>query len=372
MVQNSSCICLHNVSDQACDVCSSAIDSHDGCSEAQGVVTLWLTAVILPLISIVVITVMFVALYRVRQRNAKCQSDSAPQKTEQGTDNMGFCFDDHREVLSAASVEKEKQNDPKSSDQQRSSVEYYEIGSISGASFIHSDTVSLQLSLRKHLYSAEHLKADSKGWEDLKMLLAGQKKCLSEGKTKRPANPENVSKFNAEQSPHTCLHYKKKFLQHEFLEPAQCLTLEEISKLNSPLEQIMSHQASGPAKSATILNFSSDSETDTTVTGVESDCSLFSNIRTGRYRNKRTFLSGCSFRQQGIMPVSVFLQNTSRSTAGHHEAENNPGIMFEPWENILDMHLPFSSYVPVFEDIACLPIETSLSYDSQSDLEEII
>lgn len=361
-VQNSSCICLHNVSDQACDVCSSTIDSNDGCSEAQGRVALWLTTVIVPLMSIVVITGMFVSLYRVRQQNAKCQSDSSPQKTEQGTDNMGFCFDDHREVLRAASAEKEKQHDPMSSDQQRSSVEYYEIGSICGASFIHSDTTSLQLSLRKHLFNTERPKAEPKRWGDLQMLLAGQKKeCLGEGKTKHPTNPENVAQFNAKQSPHTHPCYENKFPQREFLEPAQCLTLEEISKLNSP-----------PAKSSTISNFSSDSETDTTVTGVESYCSLFSNISTGRYRNMQTFLSGCSFRQQDIMPVSVFLQNASQSTSGQHKAENNPCILFEPRENILNMHLPFSSYAPVFEDIACLPIVTSLSHDTQSDLEETI
>lgn len=372
-VQNISCICLHNVSDQACDVCSSTIDSNNGCSEAQGRVALWLTAVILPLMSISVITGMFVAIYRVRQQNAKCQSDSSPQKTEQGTDNMGFCFDDNREVQHAASAEKERQHDPMCSDQQRSSVEYYEIGSISGASFIHSDTASLELSLRKNLYSTECPKAEPKRWGDLRILLKGQKKeCLGEGKTKHPAKPENVAKFNAKQSPHIRPCNKKKFPQQEFLEPAQCLTLEEISKLNSPLEQIMSQQASGPANSATIINVSSDSETDTTVTGVESDGILFSNISTGRYRNMRTFLSGCSFRQHDIIPVSVFLQNTSRSTVGQHKAENNPCIMFEQWENILNMHLPFSSYAPVFEDIACLPIETSLSHDTQSDFEETI
>lgn len=366
-VRNSSCICLRNVSDHACDICISATESHDRCSEAQGSVPLWLIAVILPLISILVIMGMFVALYRVRRQNAKCQSDGSPQKTEQGTDNMAFCFDDNRKRTGAASAEKE--NDPMSADQQRSSVEYYEIGSISNASFIHSDTASLQLSWHKHLSSTKHMKAEPKRWGDLRMLFAGlRKECLSEERAKSPTKPQNVAKIDAEQSQYTLSCYKKKFLQPEFLEPVQCLTFEEISKLNTPLEQTMSHQASEPAKSTTTINISSDSETDTTLTGAESECGLFMNISTRKCRHEHA----PSFGQQGILPVSTFLQHTSQSAAGQHEAENAPSSMFEQWENVLNMHLPFSSYVAVFEDIACLPTEPSHSYDMQSDIEETI
>lgn len=70
-VQNSSCICLHNISIHACDVCLSAVNSRDRCSEAQGSVPLWLVAVILPLLTFLLIIGMFVALCRVRRQNVK-------------------------------------------------------------------------------------------------------------------------------------------------------------------------------------------------------------------------------------------------------------------------------------------------------------
>ncbi|XP_051253136.1 protocadherin Fat 4 isoform X2 [Dicentrarchus labrax] len=399
-VQNSSCICLHNVSDHACDICISTTESHDQCSEAQGSVPLWLIAVVLPLISILVIIGMFVTLYRVRRQNAKCQSDSSPQKTEQGTDNVAFCFDTNRTLTGVASAEEEKQHDSMGADPQRKSefycdaslssaqpvpnneLEYYEIGSISSA--FHSDTASLKLSWHKHLYSTKCLKAEPKRWGDLRMLLAGFKKDhSSEERAKSPAKPQNVASLNkqlltkidAEQSKHTSPSYKKRFLQPEFLEPVQCLTFEEISKLNTPLEQTMSHRASprsGNAKCTTMIDVSSDSETDSTFTGTESECRQFSVTSTGKYIHEQSSLSGCSFKQQGILPVSSFLKHTSQSAAGLNKAEGAPSSMFEQWENILNMHLPFSNYAPVFEDIACLPSEPSHSYDMQSDIEEII
>ena len=64
--ENSSCICFHNVSDHACDICISAPDSQDLCSAAGGTGPLWLIAVILPLISILVVLGMIVALRRVK------------------------------------------------------------------------------------------------------------------------------------------------------------------------------------------------------------------------------------------------------------------------------------------------------------------
>lgn len=264
-VHNRSCICLHNVSEHACDICISTTESRNQCSEAPGSAPLWLIAVILPLISILVIGVC-VALYRVRRQNAKCQRDSSPQKTEQGTDNVAFCFDDKRTLTDAEYAEIEKQHDPMSADQQRLSVEfygdaslssvqqvpnseleYYEIGSICSA--LHSDTASLTLSWHKHLYSPKCVKADPKQWGDLRMLLAGFKKeRFSEERAKSPTKPQDVAflnkqlltKIDAEQSQHTPPRYQKRFIQPKFLEPAQCLTFEEIGKLFTPRENVTS------------------------------------------------------------------------------------------------------------------------------------
>ncbi|XP_045930208.1 uncharacterized protein LOC123986147 [Micropterus dolomieu] len=391
-VQNRSCICLYNVSGHTCDTCISTTESHDRCSEAQGSVPMWLIAVILPLISILVIIGMFVALYKVRR--SKCQSDSSPQETEQGTDNLTFRFDDNRMLTDTASAGKEKQHDSMSADQQRLSVEfycdtslcqpvpnseleYYEIGSISSA--FHSDTASLKLSWHKHSYSTKCVKSDPKQWGDLRVLLAGFKKERTcEEREKSPTKPQNVAlkkqllnKSDAKQS-QSC--YKKRFPQPEFMEPVQCLTFEEICKLNTPLEQKMSQQASlsRPSKSTTMIDVSSDSETDSTFIGSQSECGQFSIISTRNCIHDQSSPSVYSFRQQDILPVCSFLKHTCHCAAGQHEAESAPISMFEQWENILNMHIPFSSYASVYEDIACLPTESSHSYDMQSDIEETI
>ncbi|KAF1394271.1 hypothetical protein PFLUV_G00024800 [Perca fluviatilis] len=393
-VHNRSCICLHNVSEHACDMCISTTESRNQCSEAQGSAPLWLIAVILPLTSILVIGAC-VALYRVRRQNAKCQRDSSPQQT----DNVAFCFDDKRTLTDAESAEIEKQHDPMSADQQRlslefygdasllsvqqvpkSELEYYEIGSICSA--LHSDTASLTLSCHKQ---PKCVKADPKRWGDLRMLLAGFKKeCFSEEEgAKIPTKPQNVAflnkqlltKIDAEQSQHTPPRYQKRFIQPKFLEPAQCLTFEEIGKLYTPREKTMSHAASpgfGPDKSTTMIGASSDSETGSTFTCSESECGQFSTISARTYIHDLSSLSACSFRQQGILPVSSFLKHSCHSAAGQHKAESAPSSMFEQWGNLLNMHLPFSSYAPVFEDIACLPSDPSHGFDMQSDMEEII
>ncbi|KAA8594145.1 hypothetical protein FQN60_004979 [Etheostoma spectabile] len=399
-VHNRSCICLHNVSEHACDICISTTESRNQCSEAQGSAPLWLIAVILPLISIPVIGIC-VALYRVRRKNAKCQRDSSPQKTEQGTDNVAFSFDDKRTRTDDESAEIEKQPNPMSADQQRLSVEfygdaslssvqqvpnseleYYEIGSICSA--LHSDTASLTLSWHKHLYSPTCVKADPKRWGDLRMLLAGFKKeCFSEERAKNPTEPQDaaflnkqlLTKIDAEQSQHTPPLYQKRFIQPKFLEPAQCLTLEEIGKLHTPLEETMSHPASpgfGPAKSTMMNGASSDSETGSTFTWSESECGQFSTISARTHIHDLSSLSASSCRQQGILPVRSFLKHSCHSAAGQHKAESAPSSMFEQWGSLLNMHLPFSSYAPVFKDIACLPSDSSHGFDMQSDMEEII
>nr|XP_043888221.1 protocadherin Fat 4 [Solea senegalensis] len=383
--QNRSCICLHNLSDSACDICISTTGSSDRCSETQGSASLWLIAVILPLTSGLVIIGMFVVFYRVRRRNS--QRQSLPQKTEDGADNAAFCFDDNRPLTNAASAGKERQREPTGADQQRTSVDLYsdaspsnihpqpkseldycEIGSISSAS--QSDSASLKLSCHKHFYGTKRVKADSKQWRDLKMLLTGfQKKDSSEETAKCPLTPsvtaspdkQLISRLDAEQPQLTSPAFMKTVPQSQLPEPVQCLTCEEICKLNAPLEQSTSSEVllgAKPADSAA-ATVSSDSETDSTFTCSESEYGQFSVVKHGH-------------EQQGILPVGALFKQNRCSGARQQKYEGLSSSKFEQWENILNTHLPFSSYVPVFEDIACLPLDTSHSNDVQSDVEEII
>ncbi|KAM6987514.1 protocadherin Fat 4 [Tautogolabrus adspersus] len=390
--QNRSCICFHNVSDHTCDVCISTAESLDGCSEAQGSGPLWLIAVILPLISILVIIGMVAVQYKARRQNATCTSDSTQQKSEQGTDNAAFCFNDNR----SAQTGQEKSHDPMSADQQKlgaaefyceaslssihsllhSEPEYYEIGSISTAS--HSKTASLKLNFHKHLDSKEGVTNEPKHGGDLRMLLAGFSDERShEVWAKKATKHQNMSSLNkqmlvkieTENAQHTppC---NKSFIQPEFLEPAQCLTLEEISKLNNPLEQRIVHQAS--PRSSMMMEVSSESDTDSTFTGAEFDRELFSVINDRKFTHDQSSLTTHSFRKQGILSLDSRLNIDSHSAAAQHNTESSPYTTFEQWGNIFNMHLPFSSYAPVFEDIACLHTEHNHNYDIQSDIEEII
>ncbi|TKS80775.1 Protocadherin Fat 4 [Collichthys lucidus] len=345
-MQNRSCICLHNVSDHACDICISAKESHDQCSEEreQGSLPLWLIAVVLPVISILVFIGMCVVLY------SEKQTQHDPMSADQQRLSVEFYCD-----ASLSNVEP------------NSELDYYEIGSISSA--FHSDATSLQLSWTKHLYSSKCVKAEPKRWADLRMLMAGFKKdSSSEEKAKSPMKPldkQLLTETDAEEP-----RYRKLFL-----EPVQYLTFEEIRKITTPPEQKMSHRASlrsRPAKCITVIDVSSDSETDSTFTGVESECGQFSLIRARKYIQDQSSLSRCSFKQQRILPVSLFLNHTCQSAAGRHKAESSPSGVFEQWENILCMHLPFSRYAPVFEDIANLPSRPNHSYDMQSDIEVIL
>lgn len=387
-VHNRSCICLYNVSNHICDTCISTAENPDWCYEVQDNLPMWLIAVLLPLIFMLVIIGMFAALYRARQQNTKCRNDSLPQKTQQQAENISFYFHNNR-AFTYASAEKDKA-DPVSADQQRSSVsgfycdtnlssvqlvpnselEYYEIGSISSA---HSDSPSLKLSWHKHYYSTNCGKNYAKQWGDLKMLLSGFKEeHSSEERAKTQMKPQNVASLNkqilnktdAEQSQHAPFCCMKRFLQPELLEHVQCLTFEEISKLNTPLEQTMLHRASlrsGSAKSTTMIHVSSDSEIASTFTCSESEYKEFStNSNRKNIYDQSSLLA--SFTQQDNLHVNT--------AAGRYKSESASSSMFVEWEKVLNMHPPFSSYAPVFEEIACLPVEPS--YDIQSDTEEII
>lgn len=77
-------------------------------------------------------------------------------------------------------------------------------------------------------------------------------------------NKQLLTNNDAEHSQQTQTCYIKKLRQPEFLEPAQCLTFDEISQINTPLEQTLSPRASlrpEPANHTTMIGASSESET---------------------------------------------------------------------------------------------------------------
>lgn len=390
-VQNQSCICFYNVTHYNCDICSSPGESHDRCFEGRANMPLWPIAVVLPPISILVITGMIVVLYRVGWQKVNYQSDSLPQKTQPGTDDLAFCFNNTK-LRDGAPAEKE-QHSPVSAGPQQShmselycgatlsnaqlvpntELEYCEIGSISSA--FHSDDASLNVSWNKHYFSPKCIKGDLKQKEDLKTLLSRFKK---KRRTKIHDKPQNVASLHtqwltnmdAEPSQHSQPCYMKMFVQPELLEPVQCLTFEEISKLNSPLKQTLSNRPSfisGSMKSTTMVHVSSGSATDSTCTCSESEYRDFSMI--SRHEHDRSSLRAWSFTQQDGLPVNVLFKHSCPSAAGQHKADSNTSSMFAQGERVLNMHLPFSRYVPVFEEIACLPTETS--YEMQSDKDVI-
>ncbi|XP_061576557.1 protocadherin Fat 4 [Cololabis saira] len=378
-IHNRSCVCLHNVSDHFCDICIST--AHDQCSgDQQGSKPLWLIPVVLPLIFILVIIGLCVGLYRLR--HTKCQSNTFLQKAERGTTNRAFCFDDNMVFKDDVSSEKGTPHYPKSTDQQKSSVEFYCAGSLSGvqsmppseleyfeigsiSSEFHQDNSSLKLNCHNQLYSRNDVKANPKVWRDLRLLLP----TFQKGPSAIKKDPQNINTLNKQflcqqdtEKPQTLTCYTKRFPQPEILEPTQCLSYEEIYKLNAPVEPAVSHQASlqsGPALSTTVMKASAGKDTDGTFTCSESEYGHFSVITGKKYMHDQLLQSDSTLKREALNPISSIVMNTSST-------------MVEQWGDILNMQLPFSCYVPVFEDIACLPIESNHSCDMQSDIEEII
>lgn len=393
-MQNTSCICLHNVSNHACDTClNAAAATHDRCPEAQGSAPLWLIAVILPLISTLVIVAMLAALYRTRRQKAKYEEEGSPQKVKRGTDNSAFCFDDNENLTCAACAGEENQHHPKSADEQRPSVEFHCGASLSSGQPVPSsepeccdidnnsgvfcsDAGSVRLSWHKSLCSTKYLKAEPQRWGDLRKLLEGsceeRAKSLKTPQSVSPLNKQLLTKIDAQQSQHISSVYGERRLHPEFLEPVQSLTFEEISKLSTPLEKTRSRHVSvttRPATSPAVSDASFDSEAGSAAASVEVECGQFSIIRTVRDDvEEQPPPSGCSFRRRNILPVGSFPQ----SAAELFKACSTSSSMIEHWEDIFTMPLSFATYAPVFEDIACLPIDPSPCYDMQSDIEEII
>lgn len=338
MTMNVSCVCLQNVSDHACDICTT--ESSERCSGAQGDVPLWLTAVILPLITSSVIVGMFVVISRLRRRSETSECLSLPQKSEQGADNAAFCCDDGRPLTDAASVGKERCREPvcpylqKSSvhlyceasasgaqPELRSELEYYEVGSI--CSELHSDSASL-----KHPHRNKQMKGDVRQWRDLMTLLAEPSI-----ETSATCQKIRLIRAAANQQP------SKTFPQPEFSKPVPCLTLEEITKLNAPLSSSASPR-SGPDRSNTVTKVSPDCESDSTLTCSESEFGRGSAVRSRVLR--------------------------------YNQHPEDSSDLFEQWGHVLNTALPFCSYVPVFEDVARLPVQPDDCHDLQSDIEEMI
>nr|XP_015806508.2 protocadherin Fat 4-like isoform X1 [Nothobranchius furzeri] len=369
--QNMSCICLQNVSGHICDIC---IYATLDCYEVQGSKPLWLIAVVLPLISTLAIVGMCV-LFRLRLRDGRIKNENFPPETGQGSENTTFCFDDV--LTDTALTRKQKPRFPVGADRQRTSdalnrdasrsgvqpmlpseLEYYEIGSICSA--FHSDD-SVELGGREHFYT-NNVKNDSKQWGTLRTLLSKFGK-ESSGEDKSPSkSPKSAAlqkqlfRTHTEQPEPTPPCPFKRFPRPELLAPTRCLTFEEIRKLNSPTFSQQASLKSTPAKSNLIMETSSECDTDSTFTCSESDC--------GQFPEK------CLHDRSSLSEFSTVFKQPSSSAAGQiHTASLS---VFEHFEDILNMQLPFSSYAPVFEDIARLPTESSDNYDFHKDLEEII
>lgn len=310
--ENSSCLCFLNTSGHTCDICTSATESHWRCSESRGGTPLWLVALTLPLI--LMITGMFVAFNRIKRQNSTSQSEDSPHK-EPGTDNVGFCFADEgtkRTKYDPVGVDQQTEHveffcDASPLDVQpvtNSELDYYEIGSISNRS--PSDVASVEIS--RHATNLIHATPTfNRG--DLRALLEGLKKeCLSDD-TKGHAQFQCVASVDAESW---------------FQGPAQCLTFEEIHKLNTPLGRLAGH-AEGTA---------GQSYRRDTPTGA----SPFIIWKGGKSKH-----------------TDLFLQ-------GQEEAENIAS-KDHCWDTILDMRPPVKIYLPVFEEISHLPAETGPSCD---------
>ncbi|XP_029027227.1 protocadherin Fat 4 [Betta splendens] len=383
--QNRTCICLHNVSNHMCDICSSTAESPDWCHTVQGS-SMWLIAVLLPLISILLIVGMLVVLYRVRRLSSQCWSHNLPQKTQHGADNAAFRFD-----CSRTDVAPEPSEDPQRfsvsefyCDVNVSSVqfvpncelEYYETESISSS--FHSDAASLKLSWHKSPYSTKCGNEDHKKWGDLKVLLAGfEEECCGEEQAKRPTRPQNaaslykraITKIDAVKSLHTPPFYTKTFLQPELLHHVQNLTFEEISKLNIHLERTTLQQAlrPGPIRSVPATHVPSDSETESTFTCSESESRHYSVTSTGKSEPDQLPPSAGVTQDNNSSLNSLF---KAPSTADQQKPKSISSSMFVEWEKALNMNLPFISYAPIFEEIAQLP--PAPGSNMQSDAGELI
>lgn len=413
-----SCICLHNATDQACDVCTSVTENHNGCSDPQqGNIPLWIIAVILPVSFILIFIGLLIALRRqsVKGHGKKDKSNSSPQRKMQGADNIVFCFDDSSTLSKAVSVAGGKSPDIIWADKRRSSVElycdaglssvqfvestseleYYERDSIHSAS--QSDMASLKFSWHEHLYSTNCDRANPKVCGDCQMLLTDLKKdsLSQDGRNGSPLNPNTFASPKKQlltqfdpgltqntQSQNMQPSCVRSFPKPGLLEqPAQHLSVEEVRRLNSPPKQIEPYkyqpcQAAirpGPVKLTTVIDSSSDSETYSTFTGSEFEYGgQFPLIRAKECTHDQGLISTHGFREQDILHVPCAFKDNSHPTEAKCKTGGTPSNAIEQWENILNMHLHFNTYAEVFEDIACLPNELKHDRDMQSGLEEII
>lgn len=332
-LEDSSCLCFLNMSGHTCDICISTTDSRGRCSESQGSTLLWLVALILPLTSILIITGIL-AFHRIKRDNLKSQSEGSPQK-EPGRDDVGICFDDE--------WKKGTQYDPAGVHQRSANAECYcdarpsniepvtnrklDYCEISSGSFSDAASVHLSWHATRFIRATPNL-----NWGDFRVLLAGlEKESRSEEKADGHVDAE------------------KSQLSVGFLGPAQHLTFEEILKLNTSL------QFPGNAERATHLSSNKETLTSTepqlvTIKDRCDELSVSSDFAP--------FQLAGSFSEHASLP-------------GQEKAEN-AAYMEHGWGSILNTPLPFKRYLPVFEDIAALPDKTSLTYDVQNDIEEII
>lgn len=343
-IQNKSCICLRNVSNHACDICTST--AHDQCPEKQrGNKPIWITVVVLPSILILAIIVKCMGIYRVRHHKRK--------RKEQGKANISFCLDDCKD--------KENSHAPQKAEPiPLSELEYYETNSICSA-FRLDD-----FSRRSHVSTRNSVNAECKQWKSLGILLARFRKGKSSKK------PQNVPSFDKQCPDLETAHLQtvKRFPQSEILKPIQCLSYEEICKLNAPPDLTASHQTSQQKKllkSTIRRETSSRSAADIPFACSESEHGRLDVTAGKKYMLEQPSLSEHTVRQEVNPPVKSPSLQTGLSAADQEETGKHLTSVVEEWVHILNLNLPFNSYVPVFEDIACLPSEFC-----HSDPEEMI
>lgn len=359
VTQSSPCVCLHNISEEICDLCISASPNPNQCKESEANAKLWLIALILPLLTALAVMVLFVVLLLMRQK--RYQSDSLPQKTEPRA--AVFCFGQSRTITSTACEKSKPLNrisdlafysNTSLAHLQASNGEPDYCETVSICSVYNSDTASLKLTWPRYFYSKHSMKAGVKQWGDLKMLLAGfEKQHRCEKNTSKTHNMSgNKQQFHIKLPQDAQSPYTTTFIQTEIVEPVQSLTFEEIDKLSSSLDQKNKHRTDvKTAPRNPMMYIFTESASDRTLTCSECGECEFSVTQPGT--NLTSFKQ--TYHSEG--PLSANCTHTN--TLAHLEC-------------ILPLQLPFSSYAPVFEDIAWLPLETSPNTYIKSDFEEII
>ncbi|XP_062329447.1 protocadherin Fat 4 [Osmerus eperlanus] len=395
---NMSCICLHNASAVECDVCPSLLQSRHGCfSELQQSKPLWILAVVVPVTCLLLLLCLFITLRRQKASSGcqeSCHGDS-PLRREQGAENQAFSHSDNTLVKDVSGPP-----DVIGADSQRLGVgcyseaclqslqsgvlEYYEIDS----NYSHSDMASLRLSWHGHTHNTHCDRTEPRWTGFCQPVLSGP--LPSQESRDKPLDmwqksqlnlnlyvPQNTRQdvdgdgllnlLDCESGEVEKLHFFERF--PEFMSPPLGLSVEEVRRLNSPLEEMKPNKSGqpkdihAPGTSARVTDSLSDTVThgSFTVSEFESETEFLPSSSKGIVC-EWTYSS----REPDIFPV----HDTFQSNALSRTEAVCGGV--QQWETLLNMSLQFETYAHVFEDIAGLPFELKHDCNMQSDQEEII